>query len=436
MNEINQLDLEKRTVRKVMLRIVPYVFLLYIIAIIDRVNIGYAALEMNREIGITAEVFGFVSGIFFIGYFLFEIPSNVFLNRFGARKWIARIMVTWGVLVIAEGFVQNGTQLAIVRFLLGIAEAGFTPGVLLYLTFWFRTKDQARAVAYFMSGMAAANIIGAPFSTWIMENITWFELSGWRWIFIIQGIPAILLGVITFFYLTDRPVHAKWLQDDERNWLIEALKQDDLKKQATKNMRFVDVLKDFNVWRLSAIYFTWVVGLYGIGLWLPTIVREFSEDLSNTQVGLIAIIPYLFGGACMILWGGHSDRKGERKWHTALPLGLGGISLVILGTVADPTLSVVLLTLTTIGLYSFMGPFWSVASMTLSASAAVVGIAIINSVGNLGGFIGPYIVGYLRDFTGKMESGLFFLGAVLIIGTLIITTINRLKVNRLTKDNE
>lgn len=428
------LDLEKRTVKKVMLRIVPYVFLLYIIAIIDRVNIGYAALEMNQEIGITAEIFGFVSGIFFIGYFLFEIPSNVFLSRFGARKWIARIMVTWGILVIAEGFVQNGTQLAIVRFLLGIAEAGFTPGVLLYLTFWFRTKDQARAVAYFMSGMAAANIIGAPFSTWIMENITWFDLSGWRWIFIIQGIPAIVLGVVTFFYLTDRPSDATWLDDEERNWLINALREDDLKKKATKNMRFIDVVKDLSVWRLAAIYLTWVVGLYGIGLWLPTIVRDFPGELSNIQIGLIAIIPYLFGGACMILWGTHSDKTGERKWHTALPLFLGGISLVMLGFVSNPVISVVLLTLTTIGLYSFMGPFWSVASVSLSASAAVIGIAIINSVGNLGGFIGPYIVGYLRDLTGQMESSLFFLGGVLIIGTAIITTLNRALLNQARKD--
>ncbi len=428
------LDLEKRTVKKVMLRIVPYVFLLYIIAIIDRVNIGYAALEMNQEIGITAEIFGFVSGIFFIGYFLFEIPSNVFLSRFGARKWIARIMVTWGILVIAEGFVQNGTQLAIVRFLLGIAEAGFTPGVLLYLTFWFRTKDQARAVAYFMSGMAAANIIGAPFSTWIMENITWFDLSGWRWIFIIQGIPAIVLGVVTFFYLTDRPSDATWLDDEERNWLINALREDDLKKKATKNMRFIDVVKDLSVWRLAAIYLTWVVGLYGIGLWLPTIVRDFPGELSNIQIGLVAIIPYLFGGVCMILWGTHSDKTGERKWHTALPLFLGGISLVMLGFVSNPVISVVLLTLTTIGLYSFMGPFWSVASVSLSASAAVIGIAIINSVGNLGGFIGPYIVGYLRDLTGQMESSLFFLGGVLIIGTAIITTLNRALLNQARKD--
>lgn len=425
------ISLEDKTVRKVMWRIVPYVFLLYIVAIIDRVNIGYAALDMNREIGITAEVFGFVSGIFFIGYFLFEIPSNVFLSRFGARKWIARIMVTWGILVILEGFVQTGTQLAIVRFLLGIAEAGFTPGVLLYLTFWFRAKDQARAVAYFMSGMAAANIIGAPFSTWIMENVTWFELSGWRWIFIIQGIPAIILGVITFFYLTDRPKDARWLKDDERTWLIDALKKDDLEKQVAKNQRFTDVLKNFEVWRLAAIYFTWVVGLYGIGLWLPTIVREFSSELTNTNIGMIAVIPYLFGGICMILWGAHSDKRGERKWHTALPLFLGGISLVCLGFVESPILSVFLLTLTTIGLYSFMGPFWSVASMSLSASAAVVGIAIINSVGNLGGFLGPYIVGYLKDFTGSMESGLYFLGGVLILGTIVITSINHLKVNQL-----
>lgn len=421
--------LEKRTLKKVSLRIIPFIFLLYIVAFLDRVNIGYAALDMNQELGLTAKTLGFISGIFFLGYFIFEIPSNIFMNKFGARRWIARILITWGAAVVVTAWVQNATQLTILRFLLGVAEAGFAPGVILYITFWFRAKERARAFALFLTAMAVSNIIGAPLSTWIMENISWANMPGWRWLFILEGAPAIILGIITYFYLTDRPQEAKWLTAEEKGWLISELAKDN-QGNDHKHTNLGAVFREWKIWRLALTYFAWVTGLYGIGLWLPTIIKAFSSDVTTTQVGLIAIIPYILGGMTMIWWALRSDRVGERKMHTAIPKLLGAIGMMGAGFfAASPVMSMIMVCIATIGLYSFMGPFWSLASATLSASAAVVGIAVINSFGNLGGFLGPYVVGYLRDATGKMESGLYFLGIVLAIGFLLILTIKRKDVN-------
>lgn len=421
--------LEKRTLKKVSLRIIPFIFILYIVAFLDRVNIGYAALDMNQELGLTAKTLGFISGIFFLGYFIFEIPSNIFMNKFGARRWIARIMITWGAAVVVTAWVQNATQLTILRFLLGVAEAGFAPGVILYITFWFRAKERARAFALFLTAMAVSNIIGAPLSTWIMENISWANMPGWRWLFILEGAPAVILGIVTYFYLTDRPQEAKWLTAEEKGWLISELAKDN-QGNDHKHTNLGAVFREWKIWRLALTYFAWVTGLYGIGLWLPTIIKAFSSDVTTTQVGLIAIIPYILGGMTMIWWALRSDRVGERKMHTAIPKLLGAIGMMGAGFfAASPVMSMIMVCIATIGLYSFMGPFWSLASATLSASAAVVGIAVINSFGNLGGFLGPYVVGYLRDATGKMESGLYFLGIVLAIGFLLILTIKKRDVN-------
>ncbi|MFI8496056.1 MFS transporter [Peribacillus butanolivorans] len=429
--------LEKRTLKKVSLRIIPFIFILYIIAFLDRVNIGYAALDMNQELGLTAKTLGFITGIFFLGYFIFEIPSNIFMNKFGARKWIARIMITWGAAVVITAWVQTATQLTILRFLLGVAEAGFAPGVFLYITFWFRPKERARAFALFLVAMAASNIIGAPLSTWIMDNISWVNMAGWRWLFILTGAPAIIAGIVTFFYLTDRPRDAKWLTDEEKEWLISEIEKDNGTDNTNKNHTNLGVVfRNWKIWRLALTYFAWVTGLYGIGLWLPTIIQAFSSELTTTQVGLIATIPYILGGITMILWAFHSDRSGERKMHTAIPKLLGAIGLIGAGVfTSSPIMSMIMVSIATIGLYSFMGPFWSLASATLSASTAVVGIAVINSFGNLGGFLGPYIVGYLRDATGQMENGLYFLGIVLAIGFFLILTIKKKDVNDSIKAN-
>jgi MFS transporter, ACS family, tartrate transporter len=414
-----------RTVRKVTRRIIPYIFLLYIIAFLDRVNLGYAALDMNKDLAIASSTFGLISGIFFFGYFIFEIPSNILLHRIGARVWIARIMVSWGIVVILTAWVQNETHLYILRFLLGVAEAGFFPGVILYITYWFRAKEQARAYALFMTALAASNIIGAPVSTWIMDNIQWADLAGWRWMFILEGIPAVVIGIVTYFYLTDRPQDAKWLTEDEKEWLQAELDKEREAKLESNQYTTKEVLTNPRVWRLSLIYFTLVIGLYGIGFWLPTIVKSFSQLLTNTQVGFITMIPYIVGGLTMVFWARRSDRTGERKVHTALPPLIGAAGLLGAGLTSDPYVSVLMMAIATAGIYSFFGPFWSLPSLFLTEAAAAVGIALINSIGNLGGFLGPYMLGYLKDATGNMEAGLFFLSASLVLCSLLVWSINK-----------
>jgi ACS family tartrate transporter-like MFS transporter len=415
----------ERTIRKVMRRIIPFIFLLYIVAFLDRVNLGYAALDMNKALGLTSEVFGLVSGIFFFGYFLFEIPSNVLLHKIGARIWIARIMISWGIVVIMTAWAQSAMHLYILRFLLGVAEAGFFPGIILYITYWFRAKEQARAVALFMTALAASNIIGAPVSTWIMDNIGWFGMPGWRWMFILEGIPAIICGVITYVYLTDRPDGARWLTAEERAWLTAELKREHEEKIARKQYTTAEVLKNPRVWHLSFIYFALVVGLYGIGFWMPTIIKSFANVLTNTQVGLITMIPYIVGGAAMIWWAKRSDRTGERRIHAALPPLIGAAGLLLCAFTDNPFFSIAMMAVATAGIYSFFGPFWALPALFLSESAAAVGIALINSIGNLGGFLGPYALGYLKETTGKMEAGLFFLSAFLVISALLVLSIRK-----------
>ncbi|WNB92922.1 MFS transporter [Bacillus sp. NEB1478] len=417
--------IEERTTKKVFWRIIPFIFLLYIVAFLDRVNLGYAALDMNKELAIASSTFGLISGIFFFGYFLFEIPSNILLHKVGARKWIARIMVSWGIVVILTAWAQSATHLYILRFLLGVAEAGFFPGVILYITYWFRAKEQARAFALFMTALAASNIIGAPLSTWIMDNISWAGMQGWRWMFILEGIPAIIIGIVTYYYLTDRPQEAKWLTKEEKEWLIQEIRHENEQKESNKHHSARQVLTNPHVWRLSFIYLTLVIGLYGIGFWMPTIIKSFSSILTNTQVGLITMVPYIAGGICMILWARRSDRSGERRMHTALPPLLGALGLIGAGMTTNPYLSVVMMSIATIGIYSFFGPFWSLPAFFLTGASAAVGIALINSIGNLGGFVGPYMIGYLNDLTGNMEAGLYFLGFSLIITSLLVFSIKK-----------
>jgi MFS transporter, ACS family, tartrate transporter len=421
--------LGERTMKKISKRIIPFIFILYIISFLDRVNIGYAALDMNKALGLTSSALGLISGIFFFGYFLFEIPSNILMHRIGARIWIARILISWGAVVIITAWAQNATHMYILRFLLGVAEAGFFPGIILYITYWFRAKEQARAFALFMTALAASNIIGAPLSTWIMDHVHWAGMPGWRWLFVIEGAPAIIFGIVTYFYLTDRPELATWLTDEEKNWLKTELAKEEQAKKQRKHDSMKEILVNPSIWRFALIYFTLVTGLYGVGFWMPSIIKAFSKFLTNTQVGFITMIPYILGGLAMIWWARKSDRTGERRMHTALPPILGAIGLIGCGMTTNPVISLIMMSLATVGIYSFFGPFWSLPALFLSESAAAVGIAFINSVGNLGGFLGPYALGYLKDATGKVQAGLFFLSLFLIICALLVFSIKKEQAN-------
>lgn len=407
--------LERTTTRKVFWRIVPYCFILYVISYLDRANLGYAALDMNKDLALSAEAFGFAGGIFFIGYFLFEVPSNVALQRYGSRIWISRILLTWGAVAVLTGFVQEAWQLYTLRFLLGVAEAGFFPGIIIYLTYWFRAKEQATTVAFFTAAIPVSYLLGAPLSTWIMDNVNWFGHAGWRWMLVLEGLPAILAGIFNYFYMTDRPEKAKWLTEDERNWLIGELAQDHNRRKNIQHLGLWAAISNPKVLFLSAIYFVYQVGNLGIGLWMPQIIRSFSQSLTHTQIGLIAVIPYAVATIAMVLWSKNSDRKGERQKHSAIPLLIGGLALAATGITHDPYISIGLISVALAGIYAFKSPFWSLPGLFLSRSTAAISIAAINSIGNLGGFVGPYAMGAAKTWTGSALGGLLFLAVLLVI---------------------
>lgn len=413
-------EIGRCTVRKVAVRLLPFLFILYVIAFLDRVNFGYAALGMNSALGISAEIFGLLSGIFFIGYLLFEVPSNLILQRIGARIWLTRIMISWGIVVIATAAATDIIHLAALRFILGIAEAGFFPGVILYLTFWFRKKELAQAVALFMTALAVSNIIGAPVSTYILDTIHWLGIESWRWLFIIEGLPAIVLGILTWFYLTDRPEDADWLEPQEKAWLKEELELE-RKEQRTccQGTGPWAAFADWRVWYLSLIYCTVTIGLYGLGFWMPQIIRSLNPDFSNFEIGLVMMIPFIAAGIAMIAWSRHSDATRERRWHAALPPLAGGLGLAGAGLVSNPVAAFLFLTLATIGIYCTFGPFWTLPAVFLAGTGAATGIALINSIGNAGGFIGPALVGFLVQSTGSMNAGLIAIGICLFLGGIL-----------------
>jgi MFS transporter, ACS family, tartrate transporter len=410
---------EQSATRKVFWRIVPYCFALYVISYLDRANIGYAALEMNKELALTSEAFGFAAGIFFIGYFLFEVPSNVALNKYGARIWISRILITWGVVAVGTAFVQTATQLYVLRFLLGVAEAGFFPGIIIYLTYWFRAKEQATTVALFTAAIPVSYLLGAPLSTWIMDHVSGFGLSGWRWMLMLEGGPAVIAGILNYFIMADRPEQAKWLTEEERNWLAEELRKDHAARANVQHLGVIAAITNPKVLFLSAIYFIYQVGNLGIGMWMPQIIKGLAGSLTNFQVGLIAMLPYAFATVAMVLWSRNSDRTGERQKHSAFPLLCGAVALALTGLVSQPTIAMGLISLALAGLYAFKSPFWSLPGLFLSRSTAAVSIAAINSIGNLGGFAGPYAIGVIKDWTGSAYGGLLFLSGLLLASFLM-----------------
>lgn len=405
--------------RKVSWRIIPLCFALYVVSYIDRSNIGYAALEMNKDLALSGGAFGFAAGIFFFGYFLFEVPSNIAMRRFGARVWICRILISWGIVAALTAFVTNAWQLYSLRFLLGVAEAGFFPGIILYLTDWFPARNQATTIALFTAAIPTSYIIAAPLSTIIMDHVHALGLAGWRWMLLLEAAPAILGGIAAYLWLTDRPEDADWLDQDERDWLVEQLAHDQTAVKGARHLSTLAAITTPKVLYLAIIYFIYQCGSLGVGYWLPLILKSLSSHATNSEIGLIAILPYAAAATGMVAWSRHSDRRGERRYHTAFPLLAAALALGAAGVATGAALPVILISIALTGLYAFKSPFWSLPGLFLTRSSAAVSIAAINSIGNLGGFAGPYAIGVLKDHTQNPLAGLLVLAGLVFVAFLM-----------------
>jgi ACS family tartrate transporter-like MFS transporter len=411
-------ELETSTIRAISWRLIPFLVLAYFFSYLDRVNLGFAALTMNAELKFSPTVFAWGAGIFFIGYFIFEVPSNLALEKFGASRWIARIMVTWGIISALMSLVSGEWSFYILRFLLGVAEAGFFPGIILYLTYWYPAEYRARFLAAFAIAVPVSTVIGAPASGLLLGLDGAMGLKGWQWLFIIEGVPSVLLGIVTWFYLTDRPERADWLTAEQKAWLASKLNAEIAAKQAAKRLTLGEALSSPKVIMLSLVYFGFVGSLYGMQFWLPQIVKAFG--LTNAQTGFVTAIPYVFGTIAMILWARHSDASRERVLHVGAPLLLTAFALAASSTISDPVMTMVVLTVAAIGVFCTFGVFWTLPTAWLSGTAAAGAIALINSIGNLAGFGGPYLIGWVKEATGNTSTGLLVLAVLPLIGGLLV----------------
>jgi MFS transporter, ACS family, tartrate transporter len=393
-------------------RLIPFLFLLYIVAYLDRINVGFAALQMNQALGFSPTVYGFGAGIFFLSYVLFEIPSNVILSRVGARIWIARIMISWGIVSSAMMFVQGVTGFYTLRFLLGMAEAGFFPGIIYYLTRWFPIRERARTIAAFMTATLIAGVIGGPLSGALLSFHGLGGLAGWQWLFLLEGLPAVVLGFVVLKFLTERPEDATWLSGAERDALVACLGED---SRAQREETTARALGNRRTWLLAVVYFTIPVTLYGIGFWLPQMLKTASGG-SDLIVGLLSAVPYAAGALAMVLAGRHSDRTGERRWHIVVAALVGAAGLAASTLSTGVVWSLVTLSIAIAGLASMFGPFWALTTSTMGGVGAAASIALVNSVGNTGGFVGPYLLGALNDATGSFALGLCAIAAMLAAG--------------------
>jgi MFS family permease len=408
---------EAATYHKVDVRIVPFLFLCYILAYLDRVNVGFAKLQMLKDLSMSDAAFATGAGIFFIGYFFFEVPSNVLLKKFGARMWIARIMISWGVISACMIFVKGEWSFYGLRFLLGLAEAGFFPGVIFYLTLWYPSRFRSTRTAWFVAAIAVSGVVGNPISGWIMDMLSGaMKLAGWQWLFLSEGIPSILVGLVVIFYLDSSIEEAKWLTREEKALLAQNLEAED--KQKTEH-KLIDAFTSGKVWVLCAIYFTLMIGLYGIAFWLPTIVKAFGLK-GYLRVGLITAIPYGVAVIGMILLSNHSDKTGERRLHYVANVVAGAVGLVLSGVFAsNPVLAIVFLSMGTLGVIGSMPLFWPLPSAFLAGTAAAAGIGIVNSVGNLGGYVGPNIPIWARHFSSDRSAALYIIAGILMVGALL-----------------
>ncbi len=423
----NALSFEEATYRKVAWRLIPLLLVCYVIAYLDRVNVGFAKLQMMDELGFSNTVYGLGAGIFFVGYFLFEVPSNIILHKVGARVWIGRIMITWGLLSAAMMYVTSPEMFYVMRFLLGIAEAGFFPGIILYLTYWYPAHRRGRMTAMFMTGIALSGVIGGPLSGAIMKHAHGISgLSGWQWMFVLEGLPSVVMGVVVILALKDRIVDAQWLTEEEKTLLANNIAAEAATKEDHNILR---VMGSGRVWLCAGIYFSYVMGLYGVSFWMPTIIKGmgYSDPL---DVGLISAIPYGVSVVVMLLVAGSADRSGERRWHVAIPGLLGAVGLALSVVFAkDPALAIAALTLGLSGIMATLPLFWSLPTAFLGGAGAAAGIALINSLGNLSGFASPYAVGWLKDATGSTDAGVYMLAVGMVVGAILTLSVPARLVN-------
>jgi MFS transporter, ACS family, tartrate transporter len=417
----------KQIVRKIMIRVIPLTFFLYIVAFLDRVNLGYAALQMNKELELSSGAFGFAAGIFFVGNVLFEVPSSVLLLRYGPRKWIARIILTWGIVATATAFVQNAPELYILRFVLGVAEAGFIPAIVFYYSLWFRAEERASVIGMFLLAMPITYLFGAPVSTALMEYMHFGGISGWRWMLFVEGLPAVMGGIICYFFLTDSPEDARWLNRAEKDWLAGEFERERARHPQVQHLGALQAIKNPTIILMSIVYFLAQVGTLGIGYWLPQIVRNFSARLSLTQVGLISGFPFIVTAIAMIVWSRLSDRLNERKLFTVFPLVLGAIAMLMAGTARDPYLSMLAITVALACIYAFKPPFLSMLNLFVTRPAVAISNAVIVAIGNFGGFVGPYMTGLIAKTTHSPTSGLFFFSGAFFCAALLTLFIGGLK---------
>lgn len=418
-------NFEAKVIRKITIRLVPFLMLLYFIAYLDRINIGFAALTMNDDLGLSSAVFGLGAGIFFIGYFLFEVPSNLILHRVGARRWIARIMLTWGVISGSMAFVEGPISFYVLRFLLGAAEAGFFPGIILYLSYWFPARHRASVTAMFMAAAPISTALGSPISGALLMMDGIMGLQGWQWLFIIEAIPALLLSVVIWHFLTDRPEKAAWLKQDERDWLASEMNAERAAvggKDHHGVRAVLHVLKDLRVLALALIYFGTSAGLYTLGIWAPLIISEFGT--SPIETGLLNALPPIAAIIAMILWARHSDRSDERTWHVAIACVVAATGLALAANSASIIAVIASLVLVNVGISAAKPPLWSMPTKFLTGAAAATGIAAINSIGNLGGFAGPFIIGFIRERTGSFEGGLIAVALALIFSAALVVILD------------
>lgn len=419
---------EDFTYRKIAIRIIPILMICYVVAYLDRVNVGFAKLQMEGDLGFSETVYGLGAGLFFIGYFFFEVPSNMLLHKVGARIWIARILITWGILSGLFAFIQNEWQFYSLRFLLGVAEAGFYPGVILYLTYWFPSHRRGKMFAIFQAGSPVAGIFGNPLSGWIMDTFhspdSW---HGWQWMFILEAIPAIVLGVVVLLYLDNSVKGAKWLNEKEKAMVMKDIDAD--YAGTSTDHSFVSLITNPMVWVMTLIYFCFVMGQYGLTLWMPTLIKA-SGVTDNLTIGLLGAIPFICAIIAMVIFSRSADKHRERRWHLVIPALMGAIGFVVAATATSTTVSIIFLSLAAAGVLSCAPLFWSLPTAVLSGAAAAAGIAIINSIANLAGFASPSMIGYLRDLTHSSEIGMYVLAGFLVLGAAIVLALPASKVNR------